>query len=77
MVIISFPIKQSFGCVNSIHVVHSLVGGGGAYLGMFGPVHEDIIPSICIINLTPLVYKNLTFHRSKFVLMIWKKGIDH
>ena len=29
-----------------------------------GLVQEDINPSIYIINLTPLVYKNLTFYHS-------------
>ena len=31
-----------------------------------GPVQEDINPSIYIIDLTPLVYKNLTSYRSIF-----------
>ena len=44
-------------------------GGGGerailGYVCKNGPVQEDINPSIYIINLTPLVYKNLTFYSS-------------
>ena len=34
------------------------------YVCKNGPVQEGINPSIYIINLTPLVYKNLTFYRS-------------
>ena len=42
-------------------------GGERAILGYVcknGPVREDINPSIYIINLTPLVNKNLTFYCS-------------
>ena len=44
-------------------------GGKRAILGYVwknGPVQEDINPSIYIIDLTPLVYKNPTFYRSIF-----------
>ena len=44
-------------------------GGKRAILGYVwknGPVQEDINPSIYIIDLTPLVYKNTTFYRSIF-----------
>ena len=36
------------------------------YVWKNGPVQEDINPSIYIIDLTPLVYKNPTFYRSNF-----------
>ena len=36
------------------------------YVWKNGPVQEDINPSIYIIDLTPLVYKNPTFYRSIF-----------
>ena len=52
-------------------------GGKRAILGYVwknGPVQEDINPSIYIIDLTPLVYKNPTFYRSNFFLMIWKES---
>ena len=44
-------------------------GVKGPFLGYFwknGPVQENINPSIYIIDLTPLVYKNPTFYRSNF-----------
>ena len=44
------------------------------YVWKNGPVQEDINPSIYIIDLTPLVYKNPTFYRSNFFLMIWKES---
>ena len=44
------------------------------YVWKNGPVQEDIDPSIYIIDLTPLVYKNPTFYRSNFFLMIWKES---
>ena len=51
----------------------------GPFWGMFvknGPVQEDMNPSIYIINLTPLEYKNLTFYRSFFFNDL-EKNIDH
>ena len=36
------------------------------YVWKNGPVQEDINPSMYIIDLTPLVYKNPTFYRSNF-----------
>ena len=48
------------------------------YVWKNGPVQEDINPSIYIIDLTPLVYKNPTFYRSIFFLNYLKKEvIDH
>ena len=44
------------------------------YVWKNGPVQEDINPGIYISDLTPLVYKNPTFYRSIFFLMIWKES---
>ena len=57
-------------------------GGGGkraiiGYVWKNGPVQEDIYPSINIIDLTPLVYKNPTFYRSNFFKCSEKKVMDH
>ena len=40
------------------------------YVWKNGSVQEDINPSIYIIDLTPLVYKNPTFYRSNFFQII-------
>ena len=34
------------------------------YIDEIGPVHKVIYQSICMIKLTPSVYKYLTFYRS-------------